>query len=98
MRVVLLGMLLIAFAACEKAAEKTAEKAMERATGGEVDVKGNTVTIKGEDGKTVTVVGDQGKGEAVAVVCHPVLREVVRTDLLRAVAGADLRTSLRLDL
>jgi hypothetical protein len=39
----------------ETAAEKAGEKIFEHATGGNIDIDGDTVTIKGDDGSNVTL-------------------------------------------
>lgn len=53
-------LLLTALVGCgvqEKIAEKTTEKLIEGIAGGQVDIKGDQVTVKGKDGETFTVGG-----------------------------------------
>lgn len=66
---ILLGLTLLLLTGCglaekavEKVAEKATEKAIEKATGVSVDNSGQSVTIKGQDGKSVTFESeDSGK-------------------------------------
>jgi hypothetical protein len=64
-RTVMSGTLIICIAAvalsvggCQLVAQKATEGALKTATGGAVDVNGNSVTIKGKDGSQATVSGD----------------------------------------
>ncbi len=51
----LLAVLLLAATACGQVAEKATEKAVEQATGVQVNQKGDSVTIKGQNGETVSI-------------------------------------------
>jgi hypothetical protein len=64
-RTVLTGALIICLAGlalsttgCQLLAQKATEGALKNATGGAVDVKGDSVTITGKDGSQATVSGD----------------------------------------
>lgn len=50
----------------EKAEEKLAEKILESAGGGKVDIDGEKVTFKGDDGQEVTVGGSEWPTSALA--------------------------------
>lgn len=49
---------LLLVAGCGMIAQKAAEKGIEGATGGKVDISGDEVTIKGEDGSSATISDD----------------------------------------
>lgn len=48
---------LVSSTACQKAADAAAEAAIEAASGGEVQLEGNKIKIKGEDGEAVVDIG-----------------------------------------
>ncbi len=53
-----LAALAISATGCQLIAQKATEGAIKNATGGAVDVKGDSVTITGKDGSAATVSGD----------------------------------------
>lgn len=57
--VLLMAAALVGCGVGEAVAEKATEKAIETAGGGDVDIDGDTVTVKGEDGETLTMGGTQ---------------------------------------
>ena len=56
--VICLAGLALSVSGCQLLAQKATEGALKTATGGAVDVQGDSVTIKGKDGSEATVSGD----------------------------------------
>lgn len=56
---IVLAMSFVGCGASDKAGEKLAEKAIENAGGGDVDIDGDKMVIKGENGETATFSGGE---------------------------------------
>jgi len=57
--IICLAALALSVTGCQLVAQKATEGALKTATGGAVDVKGDSVTLTGKDGSQATVAGDQ---------------------------------------